>query len=177
MRIILKWGGVIAYYLFGYFLPNNETPLIGKFCRIFRYVLCSLFTIKIGKNVNVQRKVYLGRTNVIIGNNSGLGANMVVHGIHSLTIGNNVMSAPDILILGSGHNFKTRDIPMNMQGSIGKSNLNIGDDVWIGQRVTILPNCNSIGTGVIIGACSVVTKNIPNYAIVAGNPAKIIKYR
>ena len=110
MRIILKWGGVIAYYLFGYFLPNNETPLIGKFCRIFRYVLCSLFTIKIGKNVNIQRKVYLGRTNVIIGNNSGLGANMVVHGIHSLTIGNNVMSAPDILILGSGHNFKTNSI-------------------------------------------------------------------
>ena len=58
-----------------------------------------------------------------------------------------------------------------------KSTLIIGNDVWIGANVTILPNVVKIGDGVIIGAGSVVTKNIPDYAIVAGNPAKIIKYR
>ena len=49
--------------------------------------------------------------------------------------------------------------------------------MWIGRNVTILGNVNRIGTGAVIGACSVVTHDVPDYAVVAGNPAKIIKYR
>ena len=55
--------------------------------------------------------------------------------------------------------------------------LKIGHDVWIGQGAIILPRCKEIGTGAIIGAGSVVTKTIPPYAIVGGNPAKVIRYR
>lgn len=66
---------------------------------------------------------------------------------------------------------------MTQQGNMGRSSLVINDDVWIGARVIILGNVNSIGRGVIIGAGSVVTKPIPDYAIVGGNPARIIKYR
>jgi maltose O-acetyltransferase len=55
--------------------------------------------------------------------------------------------------------------------------LQIDDDVWIGARAMILPGCKHIGKGVIIGAGSVVTKDIPDYAIVGGNPARVIKYR
>lgn len=53
----------------------------------------------------------------------------------------------------------------------------IGNDVWIGHRVMIMPKCRKIGDGAILGAGSVVTKDVPPYAIVAGNPAKIIGYR
>lgn len=53
------------------------------------------------------------------------------------------------------------------------SNLTIGEDVWIGINVTIMPGAN-IGRGAIVAACSVVTKPIPPYALVAGSPAKII---
>ncbi|WP_282038262.1 CatB-related O-acetyltransferase [Saccharicrinis aurantiacus] len=56
-------------------------------------------------------------------------------------------------------------------------NLVIGNDVWIGQNVVILPSCKSIGNGAVIGAGSIVTKNIEPYSIVAGNPAKKIKMR
>ena len=66
---------------------------------------------------------------------------------------------------------------MGHQGGIGKSSLKIGNDVWIGARVIVLPGCKTIGNGVIIGAGAVVTKDIPDYAIVGGNPAKILKYR
>ena len=52
----------------------------------------------------------------------------------------------------------------------------IGDDVWIGARVIILPG-RKIGEGVIIGAGAVVTKDVPDYAVVGGNPAKVIKFR
>lgn len=55
--------------------------------------------------------------------------------------------------------------------------LDIGNDVWIGSNVTILSKCHSIGNGAIIGAGSIVNKDIPPYAIAVGNPCKIIKYR
>ena len=64
-----------------------------------------------------------------------------------------------------------------MQGNLPKSKLEIKDNVWIGARAIILGNVRTIGTGAIIGAGSVVTKPVPDYAIVAGNPARIIRYR
>lgn len=57
------------------------------------------------------------------------------------------------------------------------SRMIIGNDVWIGMNVIILPSVSYIGDGVVIGAGSIVTKNVPPYAIMAGNPAKVIKYR
>jgi len=53
----------------------------------------------------------------------------------------------------------------------------IGHDVWIGTNALILPNAARIGTGAVIGAGSVVTHEVPPFALVAGNPARIIKYR
>ena len=55
--------------------------------------------------------------------------------------------------------------------------LTIGNDVWIGQYAVILPSCHIIGDGAVIGAGSIVTKDVPDYSIVAGNPARVIKYR
>lgn len=55
--------------------------------------------------------------------------------------------------------------------------IEIGNDVWIGYHATILPGVSKIGDGAIIAACSVVNKDVPPYAVVAGIPAKIIKYR
>lgn len=57
-----------------------------------------------------------------------------------------------------------------------KGDINIGNDVWTGMDVTILPGV-TIGDGAVIGAASVVTKDVPPYAIVGGNPAKVLKYR
>lgn len=55
--------------------------------------------------------------------------------------------------------------------------LEIGDDVWIGHNATILPGCSSIGRGAIIGAGSLVTRDVPAYAIVVGAPAKVLRMR
>jgi len=53
----------------------------------------------------------------------------------------------------------------------------IGNDVWIGRNAMILPSVSSIGDGAVIGAGAVVTKDVPDFAVLAGNPARIIKYR
>ena len=55
--------------------------------------------------------------------------------------------------------------------------LDVGSDVWIGSNVTVLKGCREIGDGAVVGACSVVTKDIPPYSIAVGNPAKVVKFR
>lgn len=65
---------------------------------------------------------------------------------------------------------------MNKQGFSEEKPVFIGNDVWIGGHVIILPGVN-VGNGSIIGAGSVVTRDVPDYAIVGGNPAQIIKFR
>ncbi len=62
-------------------------------------------------------------------------------------------------------------------GTAAKRMRGAESDVWIGARVTVLPGCRHIGRGAIIGACAVVTKDVPDFAVVAGNPAKVMKYR
>lgn len=60
---------------------------------------------------------------------------------------------------------------------VQRTKIKIGNDVWIGFNAIILPSVSTIGDGAVIGAGSVVTKDVPPFAIVAGNPAKIIRYR
>lgn len=106
----------------------------------------------------------------------GLGHCFSVQGA-DLKIGDFVMMAQNVLIVGSGHRYDRTDIPMGQQGDLERSFIEIGNDVWIGARVTILGGCHRIDNGAIIGAGAVVTKDVPDYAIVGGNPAKVIKYR
>ena len=66
--------------------------------------------------------------------------------------------------------------PIKYQGNTAEKPVYIGSDVWIGSRVMILPGVH-IGNGVVIGGGTVVSKDVPDYAIVAGNPGRIVKYR
>lgn len=91
-------------------------------------------------------------------------------------IGSHVMMGPEVYIYTQNHNFSRIDIPMDQQGWTEEKPVTIDDDVWIGARVTILPGV-IIGKGSIIGASAVVTKDVPPYSVVAGNPAVVVKKR
>ena len=96
-----------------------------------------------------------------------------------LHIGSDVMMGPDVIILTSTHEISRTDIPMREQGGgTGKEDRTvvIGDDVWIGTRVIILPGVK-IGSGAVIAAGAVVSRNVPDFAIVGGIPARVIKMR
>lgn len=85
------------------------------------------------------------------------------------------MMRPDVSILTHTHNIERTGIPMGQQG-MRVSEVIIGNDVWIGMRVIIMPGVK-VGNGAVIGAGTVVTKDVPDYAIVGGVPARIIKFR
>jgi maltose O-acetyltransferase len=93
-----------------------------------------------------------------------------------ITIGNYVMIAQNVMIIGGNHSTLRTDIPMMLQGEGKQGSIVIEDDVWIGAGAIILTGVK-IGQGSVIGAGSVVTKDIPEYSIAVGNPAKVVKSR
>ncbi len=162
-----------AYYGFARYLPASTSPMM-RWARIIRRAICLHVFDKCGDNVNIERGAYFASGGgIVIGSGSGLGVNCSVHG--PLKIGENVMMGPDVTILTHTHNIERTDIPMGRQGSVVKE-VSVGDDVWIGMRSIIMPGVR-IGNGVVIGAGAVVTKDVPDFAIVGGVPAKIIRYR
>ena len=172
----MKLVYLIIYYGFLFYLPSGMSGYKRTIKHIKSFILHNL-NHRISKTSNINRKAYIGKgCDIDIGDNSSLGENFQMHNV-KLTLGSDIMIAKDVLIMGGGHNYEQIDIPMRMQGHIGKTSLTIEDDVWIGARVLILAKNYRIGRGAIIGAGSVVTKEIPPYAIVAGNPARILKYR
>lgn len=177
MNNFIRGGYLLLYYLFAQYLPKSTFPIIGKFSKTVRVFLCRKLFVNMGKNVNIENNAYIGNGRKIsIASNSGIGARFYVQNTN-LKIGNFVMMGEECLILGGGHKNDRIDIPMIYQGDLPNSDLSICDDVWIGSRVIIFSKVGRIGKGAIIGAGSVVTKPIPDYAVVAGNPAKIIRYR
>jgi maltose O-acetyltransferase len=167
---------LLIYYGFAQYLPKSTRPL-GKFFMHIRRVLCNRIFSSCGKKLVVENNVYIGNgKNITIGNNVELGSNFKSNN-RILKIGNYLMMGEDVLFLGGGHKCDRLDIPMAHQSDEPKTPLDIKDDVWIGARVIVLPACKRIGKGVIIGAGSVVTKDIQDYAVVGGNPAKVIRYR
>lgn len=162
-----------VYINFAQYLPCSFNRG-GKFGKWLRSYCCKQFLLEVGDNVNIERCAKLETPYIKLGDNSNIGINCRVHG--TLTIGDNTMMGPDCIIYTTNHQFDRLDMPMCFQGFQDQKPVTIGADVWIGGRVIILPGV-TIGKGVIIGAGSVVTKDIPDYAIAAGNPATIKKYR
>jgi maltose O-acetyltransferase len=162
----------VLYIMVGSKLPRSNSR-ISFGAKKIRGFLAKRILNKSGDNINIEKGASFTSL-VELGNNSGIGINCVLFG--KVIIGNDVMMGPNVFIYTRNHSFDRKDIPMREQGYETEKPVTIGDDVWIGSRVTILPGVN-IGNGAIIGASSVVTKNVEPYSVVAGNPAKLIKKR
>lgn len=171
----------VLYYGFARFLPKSTAPLLGKVSLRIRRALCRHLFHKDKshqcKELVVEKGAYFGSgKNFTVGNEVGLGKNFKSLN-RIVTIDDYLMMGEDVLFLGGGHNYDRTDIPMGHQGTKGPTPLHIAGDVWIGSRAIILPGCRRIGHGAIIGAGAVVTKDVPDWAVVGGNPASIIKVR
>jgi maltose O-acetyltransferase len=166
---------IIAYVFYkcvAQFLPQPPRMFgIGKYART---MACRPLLLSCGRNVNIERLADIGfHPTVRIGNHSGIGVRAVV--THA-DIGDDVMMGPDFVYSPVNHVFHRTDVPMRSQGLSPVLRLTIGNDVWIGRRVMVMPGVR-IGNGAIIAAGAVVTKDVPDFAIVGGVPAKVIRYR
>lgn len=161
--LILQIGGGLPHYSFGY---------TWKLPKTIRYAGTKLYLKNCGKNNDIGKKAHIS-SSVSIGNNSGIGDHSYLQG--DIVIGDHVMMAPEVAIIATNHNYQRIDIPMGAQGSSEKQ-IVIGNDVWLGYRCIICAGVH-IGNGSIIAAGAVVTKDVPEYSIVGGIPAKIIKSR
>lgn len=109
---------------------------------------------------------------LIIGDYSRIGIGNTIIG--PVNIGNHVNIAQNVVVTGINHNFLDVNNNIDQQG-VSTSQITIEDDVWIGANAVILAGVN-IGKHSIVGAGSVVTKDIPPYSISVGNPSRIIKH-
>ena len=110
------------------------------------------------------------RGELAIGDHVEISDNVKIDFTGTVSIGKNVLLSAKSHLLSHDHGFDPHSMPAEYE-------LCIEEDVWVGMDAIIMPHVRRIGRGAIVAAGSVVTKPVPDYAIVAGNPAKIIKYR
>lgn len=114
---------------------------------------------------------------VVIGDGCKIGTDSHISSINSVILGKHVRCGRKIFITDNAHGASQRDLldmPPNMRPLYSKGPVIIEDNVWIGEYAAILPNV-TIGQGSIVAAHAVVTKDVPPYSVVGGNPAKVIK--
>jgi virginiamycin A acetyltransferase len=142
------------------------------------------------KNITIDKNSYIGLGSKIYGTavhiekNTGFVENLIVIGGNSLKIGKYCAIAGNLTVITSNHIMNKPNIQAKLQNDyfqdgmddVSKGGVVIGNNVWIGLHVIILPGV-TVGDGAVIGAGSIVTKSIEPFTIVAGNPAKVIRKR
>lgn len=164
--------GALVYHLFAKRLPPSWSSVkIGQ--KALRGWCGKMMLADCGKDVNIEQNA-LFSPKVSLGDYSGIGINAKIYG--ACSIGTHVMMGTDVTIISRNHRYDDTSIPMMYQGFEQEKPVVIGNDVWIGDRAVIMPGVR-IGDGCIIAAGAVVTHDVPDYAVVGGVPAKIIKMR
>lgn len=134
-----------------------------------------LFGMRIGKGSTLHMgAVFYKISNIEIGKDTIIGENSVLDGREKLIIGDHVDLASEVMIYNSQHNVNSPDFAKVEE--VVKEPVEIGDYVFIGPRAIILPGVK-IGKGAIVGAGAVVTKDVAEFSIVGGVPAKVIGER
>lgn len=174
---LIKFFFLVLYYGFARYLPPSHKNYLGRIGGWLRRSCCKHIFRYCASDSNIEHMAYFGTgENVELGSRSGIGIHCRIP--RSCRIGDNVMMGPRCLIMSScTHRYDRIDIPMIDQGKCNSDEIAIiGDDVWIGRECLMLGG-KKIGSHTIIGARSVISKDIPSYVVAVGNPIRVIKNR
>jgi len=160
----------VSMFLNRFYHVRKQGALIRKRARLD---VVPFNKFELGKNSTIEDfcTINNGVGDVIIGDRSLIGIGSVVIG--PVTIGNNVIFAQNVVVSGLNHEYKDPEIPIQFQ-NVTTAAITIDDDCWIAANVVITAGV-SIGKHCVIGAGSVVVKDIPAYSVAIGNPAKVVK--
>lgn len=149
-------------YQWGLFLRNRIYPYFFK---------------KVGRNLKIfEGCIFKYPSEIELGDNVTINQNCFIAAKGGLVMGDDIMMGSGCKIVTSSHNAYTTSVPMREQGMTFEK-ITIGNDVWFGFNVIILPGC-SVGNGVILAAgCVLAAKDTGNYTIWGGVPAKQIAIR
>lgn len=154
-----------------YLIVNLYRKIRGGYCSW----ITSKFLVSHGSHFGAARIAHISSiSKVSVGHNVGFNG-MTISGKGTVSIGNYFHSGINVTIMLGSHDYEYGDkIPYG--NHYMQKNVVIDDFVWLGSNVIISGNVH-IGEGAIVAIGSVVVKDVPPYAIVGGNPAKVIKYR
>ena len=163
----------IFYYAVIMHLPHSRYIKLMNWIRTF-YVCNLLGIMKRSKSARFQNNIYIGAPSAVsIGKDCQINEYVFIQGA---IIGDNVMIAPYVALIANKKEVNTTDILMSTVEKEKGLKVIIEDDVWIGRNAIVMPGVK-IGRGSIIGAGSVVTKNVESMSVMGGVPAKLIKKR
>lgn len=164
--------GALIYYTIAKHLPASSSGIrIGQ--RALRGFCGRLMLKHCGKKVNIEQGAVFS-AKATLGDYSGIGINARING--ECHIGSYVMMGTDVIVITRNHAYSRVDIPMMEQGFEKERPVVIGNNVWIGDRVIILPGV-TIGDGSVIAAGAVVTHDVRPNSVVGGVPARLIAMR
>lgn len=165
MKILPRARGV-RFGLFGVSLGRNVKILKGSSLEFSGYA-----------NFGDGSSITARGGNIIFGKNFSGGQDIIYNSDFggTLKFGNDCLIGPRCIFRTSNHNFQSIEVLIRKQGHTSK-NITVGDNVWIGAYAVVLPGV-TIGSNSVVGAGSIVTKDVPEFAIAVGNPARVIKYR
>jgi acetyltransferase-like isoleucine patch superfamily enzyme len=147
--------------------------------RIRMYLFRPLFASR-GRNFYFDPDGHYSFENIHVGDDVNLGYRpILMAALSEIRIGNKVMFGPEVMLIGGNHNTTVVGTPMidvHVKMPNDDLGITIEDDVWIGARAILLQGI-TVGRGTIVGAGSLVNRSTPPYSIVAGNPARVIRFR
>lgn len=144
--------------------------------------LIAPYLICVGSKVNICEHAWLnakddrgdGKPTLTIGDGTYIGRFVHINAWQQVVIENNVLLADRVFISDADHNYENIAIPVRHQGDIFKGPVRLKEGCWLGIGVVILPGV-TVGRNAVVAANSVVTKSVPDYSVVGGIPAKVIK--
>lgn len=173
-RTLVIWSCIGKRVLF----PDGRKIRFGKSVKIMQPSSGGI--ISISGNALIHSYTLIGthepKSKLTIGKNCDIGERSRIVALNSVEIGDNVLTGPSVFISDANHQYRDIRLPIMSQGLYVPHNghISIGCGTWIGVNAAIVGNV-TIGRNCVIAANSVVTCNIPDYCVAAGNPARIVK--
>lgn len=141
-----------------------------------RIAVLSRFLAELGEGTVIRDGIRISNPEKVrIGANCNIATGAVIKGGGGVTLGDFVGLGPDCKIWSVNHRYQDPDTPWLKQG-YERVPVVIEDDVWVGANCFVMPGC-TIGRGAIISAGTVLMKSVPAYALVAGNPGRVVGWR